>query len=275
MGKIISLANQKGGVGKTTTTINLSAYLAVMGKRVLIVDLDPQGNASSGVGIDKNQELKTIYNVIDGECSVREAIVKTPIKNLDIIPATVDLAGAEIDLVQMSSREKILKNILGRVQADYDYIMIDCPPSLGLLTVNALTASNSVIIPIQCHFYALEGLSQLMNTVRLIKQHLNPALTVEGVVLTMKDNRSNLVAEVSGEISKFFGKKVYQTCIPNNIRLAEAPSYGEPIVAYDFTSKGGEAYYNLAIELLERNKDSYKKITKLTLMNIRRDVNGN
>jgi len=275
MGKIISLANQKGGVGKTTTTINLSAYLAVMGKKVLIVDLDPQGNASSGVGIDKNQELKTIYNVIDGECSVREAIVKTPIKNLDIIPATVDLAGAEIDLVQMSSREKILKNILGRVQADYDYIMIDCPPSLGLLTVNALTASNSVIIPIQCHFYALEGLSQLMNTVRLIKQHLNPALTVEGVVLTMKDNRSNLVAEVSGEISKFFGKKVYQTCIPNNIRLAEAPSYGEPIVAYDFTSKGGEAYYNLAIELLERNKDSYKKITKLTLMNIRRDVNGN
>ena len=275
MGKIISLANQKGGVGKTTTTINLSAYLAVMGKKVLIVDLDPQGNASSGVGVDKNQELKTIYNVIDGECSVREAIVKTPIKNLDIIPATVDLAGAEIDLVQMSSREKILKNILGRVQSDYDYIMIDCPPSLGLLTVNALTASNSVIIPIQCHFYALEGLSQLMNTVRLIKQHLNPALTVEGVVLTMKDNRSNLVAEVSGEISKFFGKKVYQTCIPNNIRLAEAPSYGEPIVAYDFTSKGGEAYYNLAIELLERNKDSYKKITKLTLTNIRRDVNGN
>lgn len=275
MGKIISLANQKGGVGKTTTTINLSAYLAVMGKKVLMVDLDPQGNASSGVGIDKNSDLKTIYNVIDGECSVREAIIKTPIKNLDIIPATVDLAGAEIDLVQMSSREKILKNILGRVQADYDYIMIDCPPSLGLLTVNALTASNSIIIPIQCHFYALEGLSQLMNTVRLIKQHLNPGLTVEGVILTMKDNRSNLVAEVSGEISKFFGKKVYETCVPHNIRLAEAPSHGEPIVAYDFTSKGGEAYYKLAIELLERNKDSYKKITKLTLMNIRRDVNGN
>lgn len=275
MGKIITFANQKGGVGKTTTCINLSAFLALMNKRVLVIDLDPQGNATSGVGIEKSNDLKTMYNVVDGDCTLREAIQQTHIKNLHIVPATVDLAGAEIDLVQMNGREKVIKNALARVLEDYDYIMIDCPPSLGLLTVNALTASNSIIIPIQCHFYALEGLSQLMNTVRLIKQHLNPGLTVEGVILTMKDNRSNLVAEVSGEISKFFGKKVYETCVPHNIRLAEAPSHGEPIVAYDFTSKGGEAYYKLAIELLERNKDGYKKITKLTLMNIRRDVNGN
>ncbi|MBR5012324.1 MAG: ParA family protein [Clostridia bacterium] len=271
MGKIITFANQKGGVGKTTSCINLSAFLALMGKKVLIVDLDPQGNATSGVGVEKTNDLKTIYNVIDGECNVREAIVKTPITDLHIIPATVDLAGAEIDLVQMSSREKILKNILNRVLEDYDYVMIDCPPSLGLLTVNALTASHSIMIPIQCHFYALEGLSQLMNTVRLIKQHLNPALNVEGVVLTMKDNRSNLVSQVSDEITKYFGKKVFKTFIPSNIRLAEAPSHGQPIVIYDFGSKGSEAYWNLAVELLERNNDKYEPIRRNEINELRRN----
>lgn len=275
MGKIIAFANQKGGVGKTTTCINLSAFLAVMGKKVLLVDMDPQGNATSGVGVEKNNNLKTIYNVIDGECSVKDAIIKTKTPNLDVIPATVDLAGAEIDLVQMSSREKIVKNILSRIADDYDFITIDCPPSLGLLTVNALTAANSILIPIQCHFYALEGLSQLMNTVRLIKQHLNPALNVEGVVLTMKDNRSNLIAEVSAEIVKFFGKKVFDTYIPANIRLAEAPSHGEPIVTYDFASKGSEAYLRLAEEFLDRNEISYKKLTKLDLIGLRRKNNGN
>ena len=271
MGKIITFANQKGGVGKTTTCINLSAFMALMGKKVLIVDLDPQGNATSGVGVEKSNDLKTIYNVIDGECAVREAIVKTPITDLHIIPATVDLAGAEIDLVQMGSREKILKNILNRVLEEYDYVMIDCPPSLGLLTVNALTASHSIMIPIQCHFYALEGLSQLMNTVRLIKQHLNPALNVEGVVLTMKDNRSNLVSQVSEEITKYFGKKVFKTFIPSNIRLAEAPSHGQPIVIYDFGSKGSEAYWNLAVELLERNNDKYEPIRRNEINELRRN----
>lgn len=270
MGKIITFTNQKGGVGKTTTCINISAFLAVMGKKTLIVDMDPQGNATSGVGIEKNSDVLTMYNIIDGKCSVREAILHTDIENLDIIPATVDLAGAEIELVQMPSRERIVKNILARIQDDYDYIMIDCPPSLGLLTVNSLTASNSILIPIQCHFYALEGLTQLMNTVRLIKQHLNQDLKVEGVVLTMKDNRSNLVAEVSEEVNRYFGPKVFETYIPSNIRLAEAPSHGQPIVAYDFTSKGSEAYLKLTLELLKRNKDTYKPITKEFIMNLRR-----
>ncbi|MDD2227642.1 MAG: AAA family ATPase [Clostridia bacterium] len=264
MGKIIAFANQKGGVGKTTTCINLAAFVAVMSKKVLIVDMDPQGNATSGVGIEKNSSMKTIYNVIDGDCSVKEAILQTFIENLDIIPATVDLAGAEIELVQMSSREKIIKNILNRIIENYDYIFIDCPPSLGLLTVNALTAAHSIVIPIQCEFFALEGLSQLMNTIRLIKHHLNPALDVEGVILTMKDNRSNLINEVSNEIIKFFGKKVYDTFIPRNIRLAEAPSHGQPIVTYDIHSKGASAYKELAEEFLERNNDDYVKITKST-----------
>ena len=275
MGKIVAFANQKGGVGKTTTCINLAAYVAIMGKKVLILDMDPQGNATSGVGIEKNNNIKTIYNVIDGDCSVKEVIKKTHIPNLDIIPATVDLAGAEIDLVQMSSREKIVKNSLARILDLYDYIMIDCPPSLGLLTVNALTASHSIVIPIQCEFFALEGLSQLMNTVRLIKHHLNPALDVEGVILTMKDNRSNLIAEVSREIVKFFGKKVYTTSIPRNIRLAEAPSHGEPIITYDKNSKGADAYKDLAEEFLQRNNDSYKKITKFSKIEVRRNDDDN
>ena len=271
MAKIIAFANQKGGVGKTTTCINMAAYMAVMGKRVLILDMDPQGNASSGVGIEKNNKLKTIYNVIDKDAFVDEVILHTAIVGLDIIPATVDLAGAEIDLVQMQSREHVVKNILAKIRDNYDYIVIDCPPSLGLLTVNSLSAADSVIIPIQCEFFALEGLSQLMNTVRLVKQHLNPQLQVEGVVLTMKDNRSNLVAQVSAEIKKFFGAKVFETYIPRNVRLAEAPSHGEPIVLYDTSSKGADAYLKLTEELLERNKDSYKTITKHTKIKLREE----
>lgn len=270
MGKIIAFANQKGGVGKTTTCINLATYIAVMGKKVLLVDMDPQGNATSGVGIEKSPNVKTIYNVIDGDCQIKEAILETFVENLDIVPASVDLAGAEIELVQMASREKIVKGILAQIVDKYDYIFIDCPPSLGLLTVNALTASNSIIIPIQCEFFALEGLSQLMNTIRLIKRHLNTELDVEGVILTMKDNRSNLINEVSNEIVKFFGKKVFDTFIPRNIRLAEAPSHGQPIATYDSSSKGANAYLRLAEEVLNRNNDTdYLKITKSTKFKLR------
>ncbi len=260
MGKIIAFANQKGGVGKTTTCMNMSAYLAAMGKKVLIVDLDPQGNATSGVGVDKAGDLKSIYDIISGECSAYDAVKHTKIQGLDIIPSELNLAGAEIELVQMESRETVLKNILNKFKNDYDYITIDCAPSLGLLTVNALTSADSLIIPIQCEFFALEGLSQLMNTVKLVKRHLNNSIEIEGVVLTMRDARSNLVNQVSNEIRKFFGKKVYKTAIPRNIRLAEAPSHGEPIVLYDPKSKGAVAYLQLTEEFLESNNEKYKKI---------------
>ncbi len=269
MGKIIAFANQKGGVGKTTTCINVAAYIAAMGKNVLIIDMDPQGNATSGVGIEKNNDLKTLYNVIDKELIIDEVILPTCLYGLDIVPATVDLAGAEIDLVQMNAREHVVKNALNRIKDKYDFILIDCPPSLGLLTVNALTAADSVIIPIQCEFFALEGLTQLMNTIRLIIHHLNPELKIEGVVLTMKDNRSNLVAQVSEEVRKFFNTKVYDTYIPRNIRLAEAPSHGLPILLYDTSSKGANAYQSLAEEILDRNKISYNKITKNTKFKLR------
>lgn len=262
MGKIIALANQKGGVGKTTTCINLSAYLAYMNKKVLILDMDPQGNASSGLGVEKNKNTLTIYNVISGETKINDVIQKTKFNNLSIIPATVDLAGAEIDLVEMPTREFVIKNILKEIKDDYDFIMIDCPPSLGLITINSLTASDSVLIPIQCEFFPLEGITQLMNTIRLIIQHLNQTLQIEGVVMTMKDNRSNLVNQVSNEIKKFFGSKVFEAYIPRNIRLAEAPSHGEPIIVYDINSKGADAYLSLAEELLKRNNISYKKIDK-------------
>ena len=269
MGKIIAFANQKGGVGKTTTCINVAAYMAAMGKKVLVIDMDPQGNASSGVGIDKSSELKTLYNVIDKEVMIDEIILPTTLVGLDIVPATVDLAGAEIDLVQMNSREHVVKKALDRIKDRYDFILIDCPPSLGLLTVNALTASDSVLIPIQCEFFPLEGLTQLMNTIRLIIHHLNPELKIEGVVLTMKDNRSNLVQQVSEEVKKFFNTKVYNTYIPRNVRLAEAPSHGLPIVLYDTSSKGANAYLSLAEEILDRNKISYQKITKNTKIRVR------
>lgn len=261
MGKIIAFANQKGGVGKTTTCVNVASYMAAMGKKVLLIDMDPQGNATSGVGIEKTSSTKTIYNVIDGDAIIDEVILSTDIPNLDFIPATVDLAGAEIDLVQLPNRENIIKNRLARVRNKYDYIFIDCPPSLGLLTVNALTCCDSIVIPIQCEFYALEGLTQLMNTIKLVKKHLNSALDIEGVVLTMKDSRSNLITQVGNEIKTFFGKKVFETAIPRNIRLAEAPSHGTPIGVYDSSSKGAKAYLALAEEILQRNNDKYEKIS--------------
>jgi len=256
MGKIISFINQKGGVGKTTTCVNLSTFLSAYGKKVLIVDLDPQGNATTGVGIDKNLEINTFYDILLDECNIKDAIMETKIKNLYILPSNVDLAGSEVNLVQRENREKILKNTLSSVKNDFDYITIDCPPSLGLLTVNALTATDTIIIPIQCEFYALEGLSQLMNTVKLVKEYLNKNIEIEGVVLTMKDNRSNLISQVAKEIRAFFGRKVYDTVIPRNVRLAEAPSHGVPILIYDNRSTGSIAYQNLAIEVLKRNKDT-------------------
>ncbi len=274
MSKTISFTNQKGGVGKTTTCINLAAYVAAMGKKVLVLDLDSQGNATSGLGIEKNKDLKTIYDVISGESTLSDVICHTIIEDLDIIPATVDLAGAEIEMVQMPQREKIIKGILSSIKDSYDFIMIDCPPSLGLITVNALTASDSIIIPIQCEFFPLEGLTQLMNTIKLIKYHLNPAIDIEGVVMTMKDKRSNLTAQVSDEILKFFGKRVFFTYIPRNIRLAEAPSHGEPILLYEPYSKGAEAYMSLAEEFLDRNKVKYNPITKETKIKLREVKNN-
>ncbi len=269
MGKIIAFANQKGGVGKTTTCINLSAYIAAMGKTVLVVDMDPQGNATSGLGIDKDSDMKTVYDLISGDSNAEEVIKMTALEGLDVLPSTVDLAGAELEMVQMPQREKILKGILDPLREKYDFIMIDCPPSLGLITVNALTACNSVIIPMQCEYYPLMGITQLMNTIRLIKYHLNPEIDIEGVVMTMKDKRSNLTNQVSDEILKFFGKKVFFTYIPRNIRLAEAPSHGEPILIYEPSSKGADAYLSLAEEFLNRNKTSYKSITKDTKITLR------
>ncbi len=263
MGKIIAFANQKGGVGKTTTCINVATYMALMGKKVLILDVDPQGNATSAVGINKTKDLKTIYDLIDGESAFEDVIKPTIIENLYIIPSTVDLAGAEVELIQIPQREKVIKRILDDIKDGYDFILIDCPPSLGLITVNALTASDSIIVPIQCEFFALEGLTQLMNTIRLVKYHLNPTLDIEGVVMTMKDKRYNLTNQVSNEIMKFFNTKVYVTTIPRNIRLAEAPSHGLPVALYDATSKGAEAYLSLAEEIMKRNGTSFNKISKV------------
>ncbi len=263
MGKIIAFANQKGGVGKTTTCVNVATYMALMGKKVLLLDVDAQGNATSAVGINKTKDLKTIYDLIGGESDYEEVIQPTIIENLYIIPSTVDLAGAEVELVQIPQREKVLKRILDEIRDSYDFILIDCPPSLALITVNALTAADSLIIPIQCEYFALEGLTQLMNTVRLIKYHLNPDLDIEGVVMTMKDKRYNLTNQVSNEIIKFFNKKVYVTAIPRNVRLAEAPSHGLPIALYDANSKGAEAYLSLAEEILKRANSNYTKISKV------------
>ncbi len=254
MGKIVAFLNQKGGVGKTTTCVNMAGYLAQMGKKVLLLDIDPQGNASSNLGIEKDSKPKTIYDVIVDDNTIDEVIQKTKLENLDIIPSDVDLAGAEIELVQMNNREKIVRNILRKIQNNYDYICIDCPPSLGLITVNALTACDSVLIPIQCEYFALEGLSQLMYTIKLVKKHLNENIDVEGVVLTMKDNRSNLGQSVAQDITKYFGKKVYKTIIPRNIRLAEAPSFGEPICVYDPKCTGAQSYKSLTLEFLKNNE---------------------
>ena len=253
MGKIVAFLNQKGGVGKTTTCVNMAGYLAEMGKKVLLLDIDPQGNASSSVGIEKDKKHRTIYDVITDDCEIDEVILPTRFDRLNVIPSDVDLAGAEIELVQMNNREKVVRKILNRIKDTYDYICIDCPPSLGLITVNALTACDSVLIPIQCEYFALEGLSQLMYTIKLVKKHLNENIDVEGVVLTMKDNRSNLGQQVAQDITKYFGKKVYKTIIPRNVRLAEAPSFGEPINVYDSRCPGALAYKALTEEFLKNN----------------------
>ncbi len=251
MSHVIAIANQKGGVGKTTTAINLGASLAVAEKRTLVVDIDPQGNATSGLGVEGRESLSTVYDVLMGDRSVDESILhEVHFPCLDVIPSTQDLVGAEIELVRVRQRETILRRALQPIREQYDYVLVDCPPSLGLLTLNTLTAADSVLIPIQCEFYALEGLSQLLNTVRVVQKGLNPELDIEGVLLTMYDGRLNLSRQVAAEAREYFGTKVYQTSIPRNVRLAEAPSFGRPIVLYDVLSKGSQCYLALAHELI-------------------------
>lgn len=263
MGKTISIFNQKGGVGKTTTNINLGACLAIKGKKVLVLDIDPQGNTTSGLGISKRGLRNTMYEVliIDGY-DPRNAIRKTSVEGLDIIPASVELAGAEVEMVQLEGREKRLKRAIDTIKDSYDFIFIDCPPSLGLLTINSLTAVDSVLIPIQCEFYALEGVSQLMSTIELVKKNMNKNLEIEGVILSMFDGRTNLSIQVVEEVKKYFKSKVYSTVIPRNVRLAEAPSYGLSIVEYDAKSTGAKAYMEFADEFFERQASNAKKRRK-------------
>lgn len=261
MGKIISIFNQKGGVGKTTSAINLASYIAQMGFKVLLIDIDPQGNTTSGLGIEKDDLEYSMYDVIIENAKeenfkvVKDAIINTMIENLYILPSRVELAGAEIEITFNEDREKILKRAIKSIKNDYDYIFIDCPPSLGLLTINALTASDSVLIPIQCEFYALEGVGQLMNTLNLVKKNLNPDLKIQGVIMSMFDGRTNLSIEVVEEVKKYFKGKVYTTIIPRNIKLAEAPSHGLPIMLYDKNSSGAKAYKELAEEFIELERD--------------------
>ncbi|MCW3488967.1 ParA family protein [Dethiobacter alkaliphilus] len=250
MSRVIAVANQKGGVGKTTTSVNLSACLAAQGRSVLLLDIDPQGNATSGIGQEKKNIKVCIYDALINELPLKNIIIKSVIKNLDLVPATIQLAGAEIELVPTMSREVRLRRVLEEVRDLYDYIIIDCPPSLGLLTINALTASDTVLVPIQCEYYALEGLSQLTNTVKLVQKHLNTELRYEGVVLTMFDSRTNLANQVAEEVHNYFGNKVFKTVIPRNVRLSEAPSHGQPIIVYDERSKGAETYIELAKEVM-------------------------
>jgi len=250
MGRIIAIANQKGGVGKTTTSVSLAACLAYLGKKVLLMDTDPQGNATSGVGVNKGEVQQCIYDVLIDDVDAKTVILETKVENLHVIPATISLAGAEIELVSTISREVRLKRALQDVKEDYDYIIIDCPPSLGLLTINALTASDAILIPVQCEYYALEGLSQLLSTIRLVQKHLNHQLVIDGVLLTMFDARTNLGIQVIEEVKKYFQDKVYKTIIPRNVRLSEAPSHGEPIIIYDPKSRGAEVYLDLAREVI-------------------------
>ncbi len=257
MGKVISVANQKGGVGKTTTTVNLSAALAKRGKKVLLIDADPQGNATSAVGIDKDSEY-SLYDVLINEEDFEKVIVSTKTKNLKVCPSNISLAGAEVELVSMMSREQRLKEQLLKIKDKFDYIFIDCPPSLGLVTLNSFTASDSVLIPVQCEYFALEGLGQLMNTINLVKKHLNKEIKIEGAVLTMYDIRTNLANQVVKEVKKYFQDKVYKQVIPRNVKLSEAPSYGMPIVEYDARSKGAKAYDKLAKEFLKKNEEEAK-----------------
>ncbi len=254
MGKIIAVVNQKGGVGKTTTTVNLTSAVGAEGKRTLLVDIDPQGNATSGVGVSKKQGTLSTYELLIGAAAVRDVIQVTPFRNVDVLPAGIQLAGAEIEMVEMNRRENRLKAVLAEVRGDYDYIFIDCPPSLGLLTLNALCAADTLLVPIQCEYYALEGLSQLMATVRQVKRLYNAQLDLEGVLLTMYDGRLNLTQQVVAEVKKFFPRKVFATPIPRSVRLSEAPSFGKPINYYDKSSKGARAYEALAKELIENKR---------------------
>ena len=252
MAKIISFSNQKGGVGKTSTCVNLSAGLALKGKKTLLIDMDPQGNATTGLGFSKSELTNSVYNVLIDDLPASSAIHKTMVENLDILPASIDLAGAEVELVYLKNREKRLRAKLDAVKDNYDFIMIDCPPSVGLLTINALSASNSVIIPIQSEYYAMEGLSQLMNTIKLVVKHLNPELVIDGVVVTMYDGRALISKQISAEIHKFFGKKMFNTVVPRNIRVSEAPSHGVPVMIHDPRCNGAKAYVALADEFLQR-----------------------
>ena len=255
MGRIIATANQKGGVGKTTTAINLSACLAESGQKVLTVDFDPQGNATSGLGIEKGEIDKTVYDLLVGECDIEECLISNMQENLDLLPSNVDLAGAEIELLEIENKESLLKTYLSKIQNNYDFIIIDCPPSLNLLTINALTAANTVLVPIQCEYYALEGLNQVLKTVNLVKKKLNPSLEMEGVVFTMYDARTNLSLEVVESVKNNLNQNIYKTIIPRNVRLAEAPSHGMPINLYDSRSAGAESYRLLAAEVISRGED--------------------
>lgn len=255
MSKSIAVFNQKGGVGKTTTVVNLSACLASKGKRVLMIDIDPQGNTTSGIGVDKSSPIQTIYDVLINNIEAEKCVMETGVENLHIIPSSVQLAGAEIELTSLNQRELMLRECIDRIKDKYDIVFIDCPPSLGLLSINALSAVDSVLIPIQCEYYALEGVSQLMNTIKLVKKGLNPSLEIEGVVLSMFDGRNNLSIQVVEEVKKYFKGKVYVTMIPRNVRLAEAPSFGLSILQYDQKSKGAEAYLELADEFIECSED--------------------
>lgn len=255
MNRIIAVANQKGGVGKTTTAINLSACLAEKGKKVLIIDIDPQGNTTSGVGIDKDEVENTIYEVIVSDTNIKEAIIQTEFENLEIIPSNINLSGAEIDLIGIEEREFVLKKNVDTIKDDYDFIIMDCPPSLSMLTVNAMTTADTVLVPIQCEYYALEGLSQLIHTVNLVKERLNPKLEIEGVVFTMFDSRTNLSLQVVENVKDNLNQVIYKTIIPRNVRLAEAPSHGLPINVYDSKSSGAESYRLLADEVINRGEE--------------------
>ena len=254
MGKCISIANQKGGVGKTTTSVNLASCLGSSKKKVLLLDMDPQGNATSGVGIDKDEVKYSVYDVLINNTPISDAIVKTDFENLWVCPSAIDVAGAEVEMVEIEKREFLLKNALETIKNNYDFIIIDCPPSLGLLTLNAFVASDSIIMPIQSEYYALEGLSQLTSTIRTVKKQLNPDIEIEGVLLTMYDVRTNLSMLVAEEVKKYYNDKLYKTVIPRNVRLSEAPSYGQPINYYDKSSKGCQCYLKLAKEVIKKNK---------------------